>query len=83
MAGGFGGQSAGRSGAAWKPATGGGEEEDNAQIFAKRMAEVDRANEMDAQMGFGAFSVGPPRLGWMINMAQVGAPCRYRIQSCL
>lgn len=69
--GGSGGQSSGRSGANWKPALAGADEEDQAVVFAKRFAEMDRINEMDAMMGFGAFSVGPPRVGWMINMVQV------------
>lgn len=66
-----GGQSAGRSGANWKPALLGADDEDNTQVYVKRFAEIDKINEMDSQMGFGAFAVGPPRLGWMINMAQV------------
>lgn len=71
--GGGGGQSTGRSGANWKPAFpgAGGDEEDAAVVYAKRFSEVDRINEMDSQMGFGAFAVGPPRMGWMINMCQV------------
>lgn len=71
MAGQSGGQSSGRSGASWKPAVAGADDEDAAAVYIKRFAEVDRINEMDHQMGFGAFSVGPPRVGWMINMTQV------------
>lgn len=66
-----GGQSSGRAGANWKPALPGADDDDSAQINVKRFAEVDKINEMDNQMGFGAFAVGPPRMGWMINMAQV------------
>jgi hypothetical protein len=73
-----GGQSAGRSGANWKPAIPGADDEDNAQVHMKRFTEVDKINEMDSQMGFGAFAVGPPRMGWMINMAQV----RYFMFAC-
>lgn len=73
----FGGQSSGRSGARFKRSV--DDEEDQQAVFAKRFAEVDRINELDDQMGFGAFSVGPPRLGWMINMTQVIDNCKYHI----
>lgn len=69
--GGGGGQSSGRSGANWKPALPGADDEDQSAVYAKRFAEMDRINEIDSMMGFGAFSVGPPRVGWMINMVQV------------
>ncbi len=65
-----GGQSSGRSVANWKPAFS-NEEDDSVAVYAKRFSEVDRINDMDALMGFTAFSVGPPRMGWMINMTQV------------
>jgi hypothetical protein len=66
------GQSSGRSRGRFKAGSfGGGEDEDNAAVFAQRFADVDRTNEMDAQMGFGLFASGPPRVGWMINMSAV------------
>ena len=68
-----GGQSAGRSGAHWKPkgSYNGEEAEDSTAVYAQRFADVDRINDLDAQMGFGAFNSGPPRMGWMINMSAV------------
>jgi hypothetical protein len=68
-----GGQSAGRSGPRWKPkgSYNGDEPEDPMATYAQRFADVDRINDLDAQMGFGAFASGPPRMGWMINMTAV------------
>lgn len=66
---GGGGQPSGRSGGRWKRSL--EDEEDTQVIYSKRFQEVDRINELDDRMGFGAFAVGPPRLGWMINMTQV------------
>lgn len=53
-----------------------GEDEESILLNAKRFAEINRRNELDAQLGFPPMETGT-RMGWMLNMQSVSLPYLY------
>lgn len=49
-----------------------GYRDDFGESAADKLEEIKQIDKMDAQMGFGKYTDGPERLGWLVNMHPVG-----------